>query len=234
MAAKTTTRAPYKSGLMGVDWGCFLGEYSHPYAHTPDCIAGIESALCPNAVGILNRDIDCSATTTVTFNAAKVQKLLEHSRAATLRRMTLDQQMDAHPDVDLFHLPKEAHEPRADVPPGLWLTKDEGIYLMSNGDSNCDLGAVYAQGYREPLTPRASRGEKWQTQRQKIADAAGPDDFTEFIEDDWTGPVSQFQIELVLDDEGRLDYWEATTRALYRTDDPRFDRSMAAHASHDA
>ena len=70
----------------------------------------------------------------------------------------------------------------AKIPPGLWLVKDEGIYLMSNG--------VTADGTRVPLDPVYAKGYD-PTKRDRMAvwddarDAVGGDDFVEFLPAEW-------------------------------------------------
>lgn len=68
--------------------------------------------------------------------------------------------------------------------PGLMLVKDDGVYLMSNGEpglrgTETTNKVVYAQGY-EALPVTASMEEKM-ARYDKIHDAAGGDDFAEFI-----------------------------------------------------
>jgi hypothetical protein len=68
--------------------------------------------------------------------------------------------------------------------PGLMLVKDDGVYLMSNGKpglpgTETTNKVVYAQGY-EALPDTASTEERM-AQYDKIRDAAGGDDFAEFL-----------------------------------------------------
>ena len=77
------------------------------------------------------------------FDLALVQRLLNHSKAATERRPSLEQLYEGRfrrdgKDADLDNI-TNANFPIADdvdptkIPPGLWLVGDQGIYLMSNG-----------------------------------------------------------------------------------------------------
>lgn len=71
-----------------------------------------------------------------------------------------------------------------DPGPGVMLVKDDGVYLMSNGEpglrgTETTNKVVYAQGY-EALPVTASMEERM-TRYDKIRDAAGGDDFAEFI-----------------------------------------------------
>jgi hypothetical protein len=71
-----------------------------------------------------------------------------------------------------------------DADPGVMLVKDDGVYLMSNGEpglrgTETTNKVVYAQGY-EALPVTASVEERM-ARYDKIRDAAGSDDFAEFI-----------------------------------------------------
>ena len=68
--------------------------------------------------------------------------------------------------------------------PGLMLVKDDGIYLMSNGEPHLpgtDIlnRVVYARGY-EALPGTASMEERM-ARYDKVRDAVGGDDFAEFL-----------------------------------------------------
>ena len=68
--------------------------------------------------------------------------------------------------------------------PGLMLVKDDGIYLMSNGDpglpgTDTVNKVVYAHGY-EALPTTASIEERI-ARYDKVRDAVGGDDFAEFL-----------------------------------------------------
>lgn len=70
--------------------------------------------------------------------------------------------------------------------PGLLFVKDDGIYLMSNGQPSLvqkpggtSSKVVYATGYE---SPNSDTGEFSDYQYEKIRAAAGGDDFAEFIE----------------------------------------------------
>lgn len=71
-----------------------------------------------------------------------------------------------------------------DPGPGLFFVKDDGVYVMSNGEpplpgAESRNKVVYAQGY-EALPQTASVDERME-QYDKVRDAAGGDDFAEFI-----------------------------------------------------
>lgn len=99
------------------------------------------------------------------FDGAQVLKLLAHAKASTQH--------------------SALYSEKPNPGPGLFLVKDDGIYLMSNGQAiqpreNGDSGAkvVYAKGY-EP--PRMVKDEDRDDQYSKIVAAAGGDDFAELL-----------------------------------------------------
>jgi hypothetical protein len=96
-----------------------------------------------------------SGVSELTFDGAAVLRELQHSLAATERRPNFGQQQDGLTGTT--------------TPPGLWLVKDDGIYVMSNA---VGFQPVYAQGYR------AGSPGVWDRAR----DAVGGDDFCEFID----------------------------------------------------
>jgi hypothetical protein len=87
-----------------------------------------------------------------------------------------------HAEKSPFHKP--IYGQKGVAPAGLWLVKDHGVYLMSNGDPSqknpaketdpkeTDLLVCYAEGH----DPR--KGDTWDADRQEC----GGDDFGEFIE----------------------------------------------------
>ena len=89
--------------------------------------------------------------------------------------------------------------------PGLMLVKDDGIYLMSNGEPNLSgtdtvNKVVYARGY-EALPATASTEERI-ARYDKVRDAAGGDDFAEFLPAKSFSklmPNGQVEIELSVD-----------------------------------
>lgn len=105
---------------------------------------------------------------TLTFAAPAVLELLRHAIAAPKHSSPYSQE---------------------DPGPGLFLVKDEGIYLMSNGKPGLLGGnehsiVVYADGY-EPLTETRRDGtDTWGERYEKIRDAVGGDDFGEFLSAD--------------------------------------------------
>lgn len=114
--------------------------------------------------------------TRLTFDKVAVRLLVEHAIAAPKHGMGY------------------GHE--GPTAPCLILVKDDGIYLMSNGEP-CLPGqdsvnhAVYAKGYN-PKTD----GDVW----DKCRDAVGGDDFAEYM------PVDQFAI--VMSDRNATDHFQ--------------------------
>lgn len=78
----------------------------------------------------------------------------------------------------------------ADPGPGLMLVKDDGVYLMSNGepglpDADTVNRVVYARGYE--ALPVNSSTEERMIRYDKVKDAVGGDDFAEFL------PIGSFE-----------------------------------------
>ena len=117
----------------------------------------------------------------LTFDPIKVAALLRDSAAAEKRRPTFDQQIgrlgarEGLGDEGAMGAAMGGAEldsaAGADIPPGLWLVKDEGVYLMSNGEVRGEPKVVYAQGY-DP-----HQGEVW----DKCQRVMGGDDMFEFV-----------------------------------------------------
>ena len=117
----------------------------------------------------------------LTFNPIDVAALLRDSAAAEKRRPTFDQQIarmgkaKGLTDEGAMEAAMSGaaldHSAGADIPAGLWLVKDDGIYLMSNAEFQDAPKVVYAQGY-DP-----HEGEVW----DKCRDVMGGDDMCEFV-----------------------------------------------------
>ena len=112
---------------------------------------------------------------TLTFDAQAVREQLDHAKTAHLHKLTMSDRAELYGEHNMSH-----QQPNEEITgkPGLWLVKDSGIYLMSNGNPglpdtetnhNRDslLKVAYAKGYG-PLAD-------YDTIRQ----AVGGDDFTE-------------------------------------------------------
>jgi len=96
----------------------------------------------------------------LTFNASDIKPLVKHTLESDKRKACWGQ--------------------KDKIPAGLWLVKDEGIYLMSNGEQVVDsetgrLPVVYAKGYNP------HKADVWEK-----AYAVSSDDFCQFI------PVKDF------------------------------------------
>ena len=86
------------------------------------------------------------------FDGAEVVALLEEAREAAEREMTEAQRFVAA-GVDLTAAPSEGwdgdlDEVSGDVPPGVWLMNDRGVYLRSNAKSRPGGRVAYARGFR--------------------------------------------------------------------------------------
>ena len=118
----------------------------------------------------------------LTFCADDVRKMLEHARACNSHKPTMGQQFDALGDKAFDMKYDDIVEAMPDVGPGLWLVKDSGIYLMSNGNPGQPedpakpegkLLVAYAEGYE------AGSPDEWERSRA----AVGGDDFSEALMD---------------------------------------------------
>lgn len=102
--------------------------------------------------------------TRLTFEGKSVLELLTHAKAAPKH-------------VSPYGL-------KPDPGPGLILVKDDGIYLMSNGEPGLPETAttnkvVYALGYE--TLPFTADGDELMERYDKIRNAVGGDDFAEFL-----------------------------------------------------
>ena len=115
--------------------------------------------------------------TILTFSMEAVAGLCEHAKQARTRRMTMEARA-AHygEDKALTEQPDEGEV----AEPTLWLVKDHGIYLMSNGTWDKEAGerspVTYADGYSPDDEP-----DLWDRCRQ----AVGGDDFAVDVPLSW-------------------------------------------------
>lgn len=119
---------------------------------------------------------------TLKFDYAQVQELIAHTKASKLHRLTFGERYKIYgEDKCMTH--QEGEEERGE--PGLWLVKDEGIYVMSNGlpglpenpeqdttEKFYKQKAVYAEGF----DPR-----KDEDTYDKARAAVGGDDFCDLV-----------------------------------------------------
>jgi hypothetical protein len=126
----------------------------------------------------------------LSFSLKLLSPMAQHTEEAATHAPTLEQQfdktlwkkgLDLHED-EIFRSNGD-HIDLAKVPPGFWLVKDRGIYMMSNGRPRqlLDAGAtksyvVYAKGYQPGVD------EDW---FDRACDAVGGDDFVQFIPLEW-------------------------------------------------
>lgn len=117
------------------------------------------------------------------FDSAEVWEQLKHALASPDHSSTLDQHLEyvmrtKGVDSDAaFALLSSVEMPTQEVPAGLWLVKDDGIYLMSNAVAGRDGHVAYAVGFN----PTNNVGV-WDAAREVV----GGDDFEEFL------PASMF------------------------------------------
>ena len=128
--------------------------------------------------------------TILKFNGTDVRKLIAHTVACDLHKPTIEQRLDIYgPDAWKFQPDENTR-----APAGLWFVKDEGIYLLSNGEPGLFLeeigqnNAVCAEGlllekvkrhfvvYAEGYNPRTDP-DVWERSRA----AVGGDDFVEYL-----------------------------------------------------
>ncbi len=125
------------------------------------------------------------------FDLALVQRLLDHSKAATERRPSLDQLYEGRfrrdgQDADLENI-TAANFPTMDdvdparIPPGLWLVGDQGVYLMSNSRPPLLVDAADTRNvtaHAAETSPAADPDGWWEVKRA----AFGGDDGVVFLE----------------------------------------------------
>ena len=93
--------------------------------------------------------------TTLIFPADQVRKLVDHAFSSEFHKPTMIQRRD------FYGLQAGNQQPGEHIktPPGLWLVKDFGVYLMSNGHPGMWMEkehryyAVYASGYDPNTDP---------------------------------------------------------------------------------
>ena len=157
--------------------------------------------------------------TKLTFSADDIRPLIEHARRCNKHGMTYGQLVDAC-GGDFERAARLTDEERAELPdvgPGLFLVKDEGIYLMSNGEPADMIEVAKPNGtgttkrcrvaYAKDFDPtKRDRGAVWDD-----AYAVSADDFSEAIGDDaWrkllTDEVDEVVIELTANSIGFTSY----------------------------
>lgn len=126
---------------------------------------------------------------TLSFNLKDVKELADHAKSSEEHSPVFAQILD--PAYAKDGTPKMSEEEMfrsgskhvdlKKVPAGLWLVKDSGIYLMSNGNPGLKDGdkpnkIVYAKGYNPEVDE-----DVWERCRA----AVGGDDFAEFLPVDW-------------------------------------------------
>lgn len=145
--------------------------------------------------------------TKLTFKADEIRPLIEHARRCNKHRMTYDQLLDAC-GGDFDRADRLTDEERAalpDVGPGLFLVKDEGIYLMSNGEPADMIKVPAPNGSGETDGCRVAYAKDFDpTERDRMdvwndAHAVSGDDFSEAIGDDvWRKLLTAETDEIVI------------------------------------
>lgn len=126
---------------------------------------------------------------TLSFNLKDVKELVEHARNSEEHSPTFSQMLDPQyakdgtPEMTDEEMFKSGHRhvDYKKIPAGLFLVKDSGIYLMSNGHPGLKLDetrhkVVYAKGYNPDTDEDVWEKSRW---------AVGGDDFSEFIPLEW-------------------------------------------------
>ncbi len=122
--------------------------------------------------------------TRLVFDIEQVAGLADHARNAPRNRMHLDQRIETYGEDNAW-TPQPGEEDIAR--PGLWLVKDEGIYLMSTGlypegHERALPGGRAAVAYAVGFDPRREdRLDVWDRAR----DAVGGDDFADPLPLEW-------------------------------------------------
>ncbi len=126
---------------------------------------------------------------TLSFNLKDVQELADHAKSCEEHSPVFAQILDPAyakdgtpkmSEEEMFRSGSD-HVDLKKIPAGLWLVKDSGIYLMSNGTPGLMAGEkshkiVYAKGYN-PNTDE----DVW----DRCRDAVEGDDFGEFVPIEW-------------------------------------------------
>ena len=111
---------------------------------------------------------------TLRFEARAVQEQLDHTKAAPQHKLTMSDRAELYGEDKAGHA--QPYE-ETNGTPGLWLVKDEGIYLMSNGKPGL-LNTESNDNHRTQLKVVFARGYEPLADYNKIREAVGGDDFT--------------------------------------------------------
>lgn len=126
----------------------------------------------------------------LSFDITQARTLVDHAKSSPEHRPTFSQQFEQElwkegvgplSDEQIFQSKGEHMDP-SKIPAGLWLVKDQGVYLMSNGNPGLknEDGKGYKVCYAEGMNPKADEG--WY---EAACSAVGGDDFAEFIPAAW-------------------------------------------------
>ena len=71
------------------------------------------------------------AAVTLRFDTQAVREQLDHTKAAPLHKLTMSDRAELYGKDNMGH---QQPDEETNGKPGLWLVKDSGVYLMSNGN----------------------------------------------------------------------------------------------------
>lgn len=177
---------------------------------------------------------------TLTFSAAEVKRLYQHSQAATEHSPSFSQALDPKMHKGGVMLDSEGKEVKLDrkgapidgwpdsknvdttkVPAGLWLVGDQGVYLMSNGTPG-DRISVEGDGgpgrerhfvaYAAECNPDKLEFDDWWDAKNRIF---GGDDGSDYL------PLSMFEKVLGLDDDAKVKIKLTASKISVVIDEPK-------------
>lgn len=136
----------------------------------------------------------------IEFDIKDILPLVENAEKSSLRRATMEQMFERkywRDDVknlsenEIFASQGE-HVDQAKIPPGLFLVKDHGVYLMSNGSPGLLLedGKSHQVAYAKGFDP--AQNPDWY---DAAYDLLGGDDFGEFIPTEWVRTIQKLGIK---------------------------------------
>ena len=124
--------------------------------------------------------------TVLKFDLDKVRAQFDHAQRSDDFRPSFTEQFNEFGDK-CFGMDYDDIEAKlkGKIKPALWLVKDEGIYLMSNGKGDDRPDVVYAKGFNPK---ERDRMDVWDDARA----AVGGDDFAELIDHDTSKSFCEF------------------------------------------
>lgn len=180
----------------------------------------------------------------LTFNAGEVKRLYLHSQASKMHSPTFDQLFDPKMHKGGVLRDKEGNQVKVDstgfpignnwpdsdnvdktnVPAGLWLVGDHGVYLMSNGtpgDMNLEPGhnekGAHFVAYAKECDPIKMSVDGWHGVKN---DVFGEDDGCEFLSLSW------FKNVLDMDDDAKVRVKLTSSMVSVIFDEPKSAQKM--------